>query len=76
MGAEALYKKVRLLPAPMLEFLSVFKEEQSSLLEQLKISFSADPILVKGRYVKLTRDVSQTPWNLNEEDDNDDGPAR
>ena len=24
----------------------------------------SDALLVKGRYVKLARDVSQTPWNL------------
>ena len=43
------------------------------MLEDLTVSFMADPILVKGRYVKLTRDVSQTPWHLNEDDDDDAG---
>ena len=62
------------LPTPLLELLSVFKEESRSLVDDLEVSFMADPILVKGRYVKLTRDVSQTPWNLNEDDDDDTKP--
>ena len=60
----------------MIELVSVFKKEPVSLFEVLNIDFNADAILVKGRYVKLARDVSQTPWNLNQkEDDDDDGAA-
>ena len=55
----------------MIELLSVFKGEYTSLTELIRVKCSADHILLKGRYVKLARDVSQTPWNLTEEDDGD-----
>ena len=42
----------------MIELVSVFKKEPVSLFEVLNIDFNADAILVKGRYVKLARDVS------------------
>ena len=74
LGCEAIYKKVHALPTPLLELLSVFKEESRSLVDDMEVSFMCDPILVKGRYVKLTRDVSQTPWALNEDDDDDTKP--
>jgi len=38
----------------------------------MQVKCNTDAILVKGRYVKLARDVSQTPWNLNEDDDGDE----
>lgn len=59
-----LYKKVMALPLPMIELLSLFKTEPVPLIDSLQVSCSSEAILVKGRYVKLARDVSQTPWNL------------
>ena len=42
----------------------------------MAIECKSDALLVKGRYVKLARDVSQTPWNLiigsNERNNNED----
>ena len=51
--------------------LSIFKLPKTSLVDAVSVKCSSETILVKGRYIKLTRDVSQTPWNLNEEDDDD-----
>lgn len=55
----------------MIEMLSIFKLPKTSLVDAVSVKCSSETILVKGRYIKLTRDVSQTPWNLNEEDDDD-----
>ena len=55
----------------MIEMLSIYKDDTKSLVDELKVKCTAEPILVKGRYVKLARDVSQTPWNLVEEEDDD-----
>ena len=34
------------------------------MTKSLAVEGKSDALLVKGRYVKLARDVSQTPWNL------------
>lgn len=57
MGAESLFKKIVALPTPMIELLSVFGYTKP-LIDSVQVKCSTDPILVKGRYVKLARDVS------------------
>ena len=42
----------------MIELLSVFKEPSQSLINVLNVTCKSDPIYLKGRYIKLTRDVS------------------
>lgn len=57
-GAETLYKKVASLPFPLIEMLKIFKEPSLSLIDALNVTWRADSILIKGRYIKLKRDVS------------------
>ena len=46
------------MPLPMIELLNVLKPQVTSLVDTLTVNFKSDPLLVKGRYVKLARDVS------------------
>ena len=69
-GIDTLMKRVVSLPVPLLTSLSIFgKLGKHSLLGSLNVVCKAEAILVKGRYLKLSREVSQTPWALNEDDD-------
>ena len=71
LGAEALYKKIQALPKPMIELLPVFREKTNessemaaanlntgTLIENFQVTCSSEALLVKGRYVKLVRNVS------------------
>ena len=37
-------------------------------MDSLTVKCQFEPILVKGRYLKLSREVSQTPWLLKEQE--------
>ena len=56
------------LPRPLFYGLPCFdKAEQSKdIPSSLKITCSHDSILVRGRYTKMARGVSQTPWMVND----------
>lgn len=70
-GAETLYKKAASLPLPLIEMLRIFKQPFNPLVDALSVTCQADPVYVKGRYIKLTRDVSQTPWTPKDDEDDE-----
>ena len=50
----------------ILSNLAVFKASPQSLIDKLDVSCTHENILVKGRYLKLSREVSQSPWHQRE----------
>lgn len=60
----------------MMSSLKIFDQLSVSsmcpLSDCLSVSCQFEAILVKGRYLKLSREVSQTPWHMNEEDLHDE----
>ena len=66
MGSETLYKEVISLPSALLQTLSIFREDPVSLVDKLAVKCSFENLLVHGRYLKLSREVSQSPWSVKE----------
>jgi tRNA U54 and U55 pseudouridine synthase Pus10 len=54
------------MPLPLLKELKVFQHEiaKMDLSQLMSVDCRMENILLYGRYVKLSREVSQTPWNL------------
>ena len=68
MGAETLFKEVIGLPSALLQTFSIFKEDPISLVDKLTVKCSFEALLVHGRYLKLSREVSQSPWSVKEQE--------
>ena len=54
------------LPTVVLGTLSMFKVKPDPLMDCLNVKCQFEAILVKGRYLKLSREVSQSPWHTKE----------
>ncbi|TNV80047.1 hypothetical protein FGO68_gene15427 [Halteria grandinella] len=66
-GAEQVISSVSKLALPLLKELDVFKSQEIAQIDLntlMSVDCTMDNILLYGRYVKLSREVSQTPWNL------------
>ena len=61
-----MFKEVTKLPSVVLSTLSIFKEKPDPLTDCLNVKCQFEAILVKGRYLKLSREVSQSPWHVKE----------
>ena len=44
----------------------MFKVKPDPLMDCLNVKCQFEAILVKGRYLKLSREVSQSPWHTKE----------
>jgi tRNA U54 and U55 pseudouridine synthase Pus10 len=57
-----------MMPHVLLEDFPVFKAdpdfESKDVVSHLRVECSCENILVYGRYIKLSRELSQTPWSV------------
>ena len=60
-GLEFCVKKAMSLPLPLLECLSVFSKKGGL---NIHVTCTHENILLSGRYIKLSREMSQTPWAM------------
>ena len=67
-GAETLFKEVIGLPSALLQTFSIFKGDPVSFVDKLAVKCSFEALLVHGRYLKLSREVSQSPWSVKEQE--------
>ena len=58
LGVEKIFKAIAGLPIVILNNLACFKAEPQSLIDKFDASCTFENILVKGRYLKLSREVS------------------
>jgi tRNA U54 and U55 pseudouridine synthase Pus10 len=65
-GAEQIISNISKLAAPLLKEITIHKHEiaRTNLNELMTVECSMENLLLYGRYVKLSREVSQTPWNI------------
>jgi tRNA U54 and U55 pseudouridine synthase Pus10 len=64
MSVESIMQKLQTLPRPLFSGLEIFTDEisKTNLVSLLNVTCSHENILVYGRYLKLSRSCSQTPW--------------
>jgi hypothetical protein len=65
-GAEQIISNISKLATPLLKEITIHKHEiaRTNLNELMSVDCSMENLLLYGRYVKLSREVSQTPWNI------------
>ena len=68
MGAETIFKELVSLPSALLQTFSIFKGKPDQFIDMLTVRCSFEALLVHGRYLKLSREVSQSPWSIKEEE--------
>ena len=68
LAVDDIMKKMLVMPRPLFKDLKIFSSEISkiNLTDILGISCKHENILVYGRYTKLSRKISQTPWTVDD----------
>jgi hypothetical protein len=68
LSVDEIMRKMMVMPRPLFKDLKVFNSDiaKVDLTTLLTISCSHENVLVYGRYIKLSRKISQTPWTVDD----------